>query len=149
MTSSVSAGSSAKSENTDEKVNTFRSSCLFEPLADRPLLPWELETCWMLRFGESRQHHPSGCRSGRPTSFLGLHCQGPDTGDYPAAGDLGSGSFGSQRRNGVLNTPGLKGGAVIKTGHVVLRSIWIILSLAVLLYCQYVFDGKPNSDAEE
>ena len=38
---------------------------------------------------------------------------------------------------------------MIKTGHVVLRSIWIILSLAVLLYCQYVFDGKPNSDAEE
>src|SRR6202035_3511311 len=114
-----------------------------------PLLPWELETCWMLRFGESRQHHPSGCRSGRPTSFLGLHCQGPDTGDYPAAGDLGSGSFGSQRRNGVLNTPGLKGGEVIKTGHVVLRSIWIILSLAVLLCCQYVFDGKPNSDPEE
>ncbi len=38
---------------------------------------------------------------------------------------------------------------MIKTGRVVLRSVWIILSLAVLLYCQYVFDGKPNSDAEE
>lgn len=38
---------------------------------------------------------------------------------------------------------------MIKTGRIVLRSIWIILSLAVLLYCQYVFDGKPNSDAEE
>jgi hypothetical protein len=27
--------------------------------------------------------------------------------------------------------------------------MWIILSLAVLLYSQYVFDGKPNSDSEE
>jgi hypothetical protein len=38
---------------------------------------------------------------------------------------------------------------VTKTGRVVLRSLWIILSLAVLLYCQFVFDGKPNSDSEE
>jgi hypothetical protein len=38
---------------------------------------------------------------------------------------------------------------VTKTGRVVLRSVWIILSLAVLFYCQYVFDGKPNSDSEE
>ncbi len=36
-----------------------------------------------------------------------------------------------------------------KTGRVALRSVWIILSLAVLLYCQYVFDGKANSDSEE
>ena len=36
-----------------------------------------------------------------------------------------------------------------KTGRVVLRSVWIILSLVVLLYCQYAFDGRPNSDAEE
>ena len=32
---------------------------------------------------------------------------------------------------------------------IALRSVWIILSVAVLLYCQYVFDGKPNSDSEE
>ena len=31
----------------------------------------------------------------------------------------------------------------------ILPSVWIVLSLAVLLYCQYVFDGKPNSDTEE
>jgi hypothetical protein len=31
----------------------------------------------------------------------------------------------------------------------ILRSLWLVLSLAVLLYCQYVFDGKPNSDSEE
>jgi len=32
---------------------------------------------------------------------------------------------------------------------VYLRAAWVVLSLAVLLYCQYVYDGKPNSDAEE
>jgi len=26
--------------------------------------------------------------------------------------------------------------------------IWTALALAVLAYCQFVFDGKPNSDAE-
>ena len=31
----------------------------------------------------------------------------------------------------------------------ILRSAWIVLSLSALLYCQYVFDGKPNSDSEE
>lgn len=31
----------------------------------------------------------------------------------------------------------------------ILRSVWIALTLAVLLYCQSVFDGKPNSDSEE
>ncbi len=31
----------------------------------------------------------------------------------------------------------------------ILRAVWIVLTLAVLLYCQYVFDGKPNSDSEE
>src|SRR5438128_2716724 len=30
----------------------------------------------------------------------------------------------------------------------VLRLIWIILNVAVLFYCQYAFDGKPNSDSE-
>ncbi len=82
---------------------------------------------------QSRQHHSPGCRSCCPASFSDLHRQGPDTPAHSITGALGSGSFGSQRRNGVLNTPGLKGGAVSKTGHVVLRSMWIILSLAVLL----------------
>jgi hypothetical protein len=31
----------------------------------------------------------------------------------------------------------------------VFRVVWVILCLAVLAYCQYAFDGKPNSDAEE
>ena len=31
----------------------------------------------------------------------------------------------------------------------VFRVMWVILCLAVLAYCQYAFDGKPNSDAEE
>ncbi len=30
-----------------------------------------------------------------------------------------------------------------------IRIIWIILCLAVLAYCQYVYDGQPNSDTEE
>lgn len=31
----------------------------------------------------------------------------------------------------------------------VFRVMWVTLCLAVLAYCQYAFDGKPNSDAEE
>ena len=31
----------------------------------------------------------------------------------------------------------------------ILRAAWLVFSLAVLLYCQYVYDGKPNSDSEE
>ena len=31
----------------------------------------------------------------------------------------------------------------------VFRVVWVILCLAVLAFSQYVFDGKPNSDAEE
>jgi hypothetical protein len=31
----------------------------------------------------------------------------------------------------------------------ILGRVWVFLSVAVLLYCQYVFDGQPNSDSEE
>jgi hypothetical protein len=31
----------------------------------------------------------------------------------------------------------------------ILRSGWMVLSLAVLFYCLYVFDGRPNSDSEQ
>jgi len=31
----------------------------------------------------------------------------------------------------------------------ILRLVWMVLCLAVLLYCQYAFDGQPNSDSEE
>jgi len=53
-----------------------------------------------------------------------------------------NGSFKQSTHCWVRNVPQ-------KVRTITLHSIWIILSLAVLLYCQYVFDGKPNSDSEE
>jgi len=57
---------------------------------------------------ETRHRPPGGYPS---AGFRDLHRQGPGTPHYLSASNLGSGSFGSQRLNGVLKTPGLKGTA--------------------------------------
>jgi hypothetical protein len=38
---------------------------------------------------------------------------------------------------------------VLQRVRTIARSVWVFLSFAVLLYCQYAFDGKPNTDSEE
>ena len=33
--------------------------------------------------------------------------------------------------------------------RLVVQLIWIALCASILVYCEYAFDGKPNSDAED
>ncbi len=58
------------------------------------------------------------------------------------SGREASGSFNASRRE-------VRGVSQRVQTVAMLRLVWIMLSGAVLLYCQYVFDGRPNSDSEE
>jgi hypothetical protein len=57
-----------------------------------------------------------------------------------------SGALAGHRRKRAGSTGNRKGS--MKSG-IALRVVWLVLSVATLIYCQHAYDGTPNSDAEQ